>query len=87
MKAALPFLCFWMLFTSIDDINATGHNNRSDIVARYKGLAQKPAGNHHAGNGHEGAEDSNFADGIVAEQLVVYAKAKCRNENQNSHDP
>ena len=59
MKAVLPLLYFGLLFTSIDDINATGHNNRSDIVARYKGLAQKPARNHHAGNGHKGAEDGN----------------------------
>ena len=59
MKAVLPLLYFGLLFTSIDDINATGHDNSSEVIARDKGLAQEPTGNHNTCNGHKGAEDGN----------------------------
>ena len=58
-SAVLPLLCFGLLFTSIDDINTTGNDNSGQVIARDKGLAQEPTGNHNAGNGHKGAEDGN----------------------------
>ena len=58
-SAVLPLLCFGLLFTSIDDINTTGNDNSGQVIARDKGLAQEPAGNHNTCNGHKGAEDSN----------------------------
>ena len=68
-----------LFFTAINDINAAGDDDGCHIVAQHKGLAQQPTGDNHAGNGHEGAKYSDFTDGIVAEQLIINAKAEGRN--------
>lgn len=75
-SAVLPLLCFGLLFTSIDDINTTGNDNSGQVIARDKGLAQEPTGNHNAGNGHKGAKDSYLANRVIAEKLIIDAKAK-----------